>query len=275
MPYDKQIWADRQVQNPMTFVLTNNADGTITLTPSPGAITNEGSLLVADRMNHMEDGISLVNDRIDKELKTITNCNEALETGIYWAPNGTTNNPSANNFIIQTFFKDGGNIMQLAYLASGDLNVIYKRYFTTTWSSWISNIKSAINVCFKDNAVLQAGNSRLIFNSVINKNGDNFYLENGYIKTRKNTKVLVSFNVWTHTLNEVWFTVYCLRNNKGVNSIELFGKDPSGYQTLSGSSIFDFKVGDVIQVSYNEPSAIYLNQDSGRAQATVLSVVEI
>lgn len=275
MPYDKQTWADRQVQNPMTFVLTNNADGTITLTPSPGAITSEGSLLLAERMNHMEDGIALVNDRIDKELKTITDCNNALETGIYWAPNGTNNNPSANNFIIQTFFKDNKNIMQLAYLSSGDLNIIYKRYFTNAWSSWVSNVKSAINVCFNADNVLQAGNSRLIFNHVVNKIGSSFYLENGYIKTYKDVKALVCCNVWTATINRVWFTVYNVRGKQAINSIDLIGQDASGYQTLAGSSIFDFRKGDIIQVSYNQSEPVYLNRDSGRGQATVLSVVEI
>lgn len=275
MPYDKQTWADRQVQNPMTFVLTNNADGTITLTPSPGAITSEGSLLLAERMNHMEDGIALVNDRIDKELKTITDCNEALETGIYWAPNGTKNNPSENNFIIQTYFKDSENIMQLAYLASGNLNVVYKRYFTTTWSDWISNTKSAISVCFENASVLQAGNSRLIFNTVLNTNGDRFYLENGYIKTRKDVRVLVSLTVWVNTQNRVWFTVFDTRNGKTVNSIDLIGQDASGYQTLTGVGVFDFRAEDIIHVVYNQSDAVYLNQGSGRGQATLLSVVEI
>ena len=260
MPYDKQTWVDRQVQNPMTFVLTNNADGTITLTPSPGAITSEGSLLLAERMNHMEDGIALVNDRIDKELKTITDCNEALETGIYWAPNGTKNNPSANNFIIQTFFKDSENIMQLAYLASGNLNVVYKRYFTTTWSDWISNVKSAISVCFNADNVLQAGNSRLIFNTVINNAGSSFYLENGYIKTYKNVKALVTCNVWVATQSRVWFIASNKRNNYYVNSIDMIGQDASGYQTLSGSSVFDFKVGDVIEVSNIQPENVLLNR---------------
>lgn len=275
MPYDKQIWTDRQVQNPMTFVLTNNADGTITLTPSPGAITSEGTLLLADRMNHMEDGIALVNDRIDKELKQISDCNQALETGIYWAPNGTTNNPSENNFIIQTFYKDSENIMQLAYLASGNLNVIYKRYFTTTWSDWISNTKSAISVCLENKAVLQAGNSRLIFNKVVSSNGDSFYLENGYIKTKKNVRALVALTVWVNTQDRVWFTVFNTRNGVTTNSIDLIGQDASGYQTLTGTGVVDFRVGDVIQVFYNQSYAVYLNQGSGREQATLLNVVEI
>ena len=45
---------------------------------------------------------------------------------------------------------------------------VFTEHFTTTWSDWISNTKSAISVCFKNASVLQAGNSRLIFDTVLN-----------------------------------------------------------------------------------------------------------
>lgn len=260
MPYEKQTWVDRQVQNPMTFVLTNNADGTVTLTPSPGAVTNEGSLLLAERLNHMEDGITLVNNKIDKELKPIKNCNDAIETGIYWAPAGTQNNPSNNNFIIQTFNRNVGNIMQVAYLALGGYDVTYKRYYSKSWSSWVSSVKSGISICFNSVSQLQAGHSRFYFNKVLNTTGSNLYATEGYVRTRKNMKVLVTFNVWVNTNARVWFSVYNLRNNVTINSIDLIGQDASGYQTLSGSAIFDLRVGDVIQVSNNQPDAVYLNR---------------
>ena len=51
-----------------------------------------------------------------------------------------------------------------------------------------------------------------------------------------------------------------LRNNVTINSIDLIGQDASGYQTLSGSAIFDLRVGDIIQVSNNQPDAVYLNR---------------
>ena len=57
MAYVKQVWTDRQVQNPMTFTSTPNADGTITLTPAPGTITTEGNKITAERMNYIENGI--------------------------------------------------------------------------------------------------------------------------------------------------------------------------------------------------------------------------
>lgn len=57
MIYEKQIWANRQVENPMTFTMITNPDGTVTLTPAPGQILNPGSLIKSDRMEHIEDGI--------------------------------------------------------------------------------------------------------------------------------------------------------------------------------------------------------------------------
>ena len=57
MAYTKQIWEDRIVEKPMTYTMTTNEDGTVTLTPVPGTITKEGSKVNAERLNHMEEGI--------------------------------------------------------------------------------------------------------------------------------------------------------------------------------------------------------------------------
>lgn len=43
MAYLKQTWEDRQVEFPMTFTVTENDNGTITLTPYPGAVEKEGT----------------------------------------------------------------------------------------------------------------------------------------------------------------------------------------------------------------------------------------
>ena len=57
MAYTKQLWEDRIVEKPMTYMMATNEDGTVTLTPVPGTITNEGSKVNAERMNHIEQGI--------------------------------------------------------------------------------------------------------------------------------------------------------------------------------------------------------------------------
>lgn len=64
MAYTKQTWVDRKVEKPLTFLTTINADGSMTLTPYPGVVEQEGSQLSADRFNHIENGLSNVDTRL-------------------------------------------------------------------------------------------------------------------------------------------------------------------------------------------------------------------
>ncbi len=57
MGYDKMTWQDRVVEKARTFTMTNNPDGTISLTPSPGVVVQEGTPVNAGNMNHLEQGI--------------------------------------------------------------------------------------------------------------------------------------------------------------------------------------------------------------------------
>ena len=57
MSYVKREWKDRMVENPKTYNIINNSDGTITLEDRPGAVYEEGTPISAENMNHMEEGI--------------------------------------------------------------------------------------------------------------------------------------------------------------------------------------------------------------------------
>lgn len=83
MAYEKQTWEDRQVENPLTFTQTNNLDGSITLTPYPGAVQSEGSKMSAERLNHMEEGIYNNSILIEKIEEMVTG------TVLYENANGT------------------------------------------------------------------------------------------------------------------------------------------------------------------------------------------
>lgn len=64
MAYTKTVWKDRVVQNPRTYTKTDNADGSITLTPKPGVITEEGTPISAANMNRLENAV----ENIDSQL---------------------------------------------------------------------------------------------------------------------------------------------------------------------------------------------------------------
>ena len=54
MTYTPTTWQDRVVESPNTYTETQNADGTITLTPAPGTVTQQGTPLSAANLNNLE-----------------------------------------------------------------------------------------------------------------------------------------------------------------------------------------------------------------------------
>ncbi len=54
MVYNPTEWKDKIVENPMTFDVQNNADGSITLVPKPGAIIQAGTPVNAANLNNLE-----------------------------------------------------------------------------------------------------------------------------------------------------------------------------------------------------------------------------
>lgn len=57
MAYSKLVWKDHVTEHPRTYEVQENGDGTITLIPAPGEITQQGTPVSAENLNHMEDGI--------------------------------------------------------------------------------------------------------------------------------------------------------------------------------------------------------------------------
>lgn len=57
MAYVKNIWVDQDVERPKTYEVTNNQDGSITLTDSFGIVTELGTPVNEVNMNRIEDGI--------------------------------------------------------------------------------------------------------------------------------------------------------------------------------------------------------------------------
>lgn len=73
MAYTKNTWVDQDVERPKTYEVTNNQDGSITLTDSFGVVTELGTPVNATNMNHIEDGIlGCYNDLVNKSGDTMT-----------------------------------------------------------------------------------------------------------------------------------------------------------------------------------------------------------
>jgi len=68
MAYQKTQWKDRIVEFLRRFKMTTNQDGTITLTPHPGQIVEEGTMVTAEAMNKIEDGIEAVDQGLTSHV---------------------------------------------------------------------------------------------------------------------------------------------------------------------------------------------------------------
>lgn len=55
--YTKTVWQDRVVQNPLTYQLQSNSDGTTTLVPAPGTVTQSGTPVNAGNLNNIETAV--------------------------------------------------------------------------------------------------------------------------------------------------------------------------------------------------------------------------
>ena len=62
--YVKNVWKDRIVEHPNRYEDQNG--NTLTLTQKPGNIVQEGTLVDAEKMNHIEEGIEALDDAISK-----------------------------------------------------------------------------------------------------------------------------------------------------------------------------------------------------------------
>lgn len=62
MAYTKTDWIDRVVEKPNTFMITENPDGSITLTPAPGQVIERGTPINASNLNKIEDELKRISD---------------------------------------------------------------------------------------------------------------------------------------------------------------------------------------------------------------------
>lgn len=55
--FTQQTWTDRNVQFPNRFTKSAETSSTVTLTASPGTVTNVGTPISSNNMNRLEQGV--------------------------------------------------------------------------------------------------------------------------------------------------------------------------------------------------------------------------
>lgn len=68
MSYELVGWKNRAVEKPMTYTLTDNGDGTVTLARAPGEVYAAGTPVNADNLNHMDEGIRAIHAALENYL---------------------------------------------------------------------------------------------------------------------------------------------------------------------------------------------------------------
>jgi len=68
LAYTPTEWANREVEKPRTYIMTDNGDGTITLTPSEGQIFAPGTPLDATNLNKIEQQVASNTDNIETRV---------------------------------------------------------------------------------------------------------------------------------------------------------------------------------------------------------------
>lgn len=71
MAYKRTKWQDHVVERPKTYTEATNDDGSITLTPAPGEILQQGTPQSATNFNNIEDALQHLSVAFDMYI-TIT-----------------------------------------------------------------------------------------------------------------------------------------------------------------------------------------------------------
>ena len=126
MSYTPTEWKDRVVEKPRTFNMQNNPDGTVTLTPAPGTVVQEGTPVNAANLNKIEQGfVSHLADyvpfkdsmEIFKDRADMNILNLAIETEVL--KGAVLTGITANNYI--ETFQDATDVDILqGYLIPGE-----------------------------------------------------------------------------------------------------------------------------------------------------------
>lgn len=66
MAFLKLKWKDHVVKNPRTYKQITNSDGTVTQTPAPGEVLQQGTPQSATNFNRLEEGLQGYSATVDQ-----------------------------------------------------------------------------------------------------------------------------------------------------------------------------------------------------------------
>ena len=64
MAYEHTVWRDHIVARPRTYTMVQNEDGTVTLTPAYGAVSQQGTPVNAANLNKLEEAAGDLDERM-------------------------------------------------------------------------------------------------------------------------------------------------------------------------------------------------------------------
>lgn len=186
MAYSKTNWVDRAVENPRTYRMQNNPDGTVTLIPEPGVVYEPGTPVNAPNLNKIEQGIADAETPAGAQAKAnaaetnaknwamgfglgasapyIANLNSLpinSGTGFYTTTGNTSNTPPGvgNGSVIHIARDSRPSQIFTDYSTN---RMFIRGYTGSTWNSWVeiwtgSNFNPNTKAGFSGNKVLAEG----------------------------------------------------------------------------------------------------------------------
>jgi hypothetical protein len=150
LAYEKTNWVDRLVEHPNRFTLTDNGDGTYTLTPQPGTVTQTGTPLSASKMNKIEQWLEtsvqkggLVSDMTDANVLTEEG---HYNVGATWTGSPHSGMNGSNQGYLQHYQwhnSAGLYCLQVFNQVNGDGKRYWRIKDDGVWGDWREDISSA------------------------------------------------------------------------------------------------------------------------------------
>jgi hypothetical protein len=151
MAYTKTTWVDRVVQNPLTYTMRNNADGTVTLIPAEGTIVQSGTPITASVMNNLETQYEKIVALAQMTKLTAdtgfiqvvsVDVDTVFTSGFYYAGSAaravSPNLPTTANMMLIVYQFSANTAMQIAYEMGTFQPREWKRYASNgTWGAWV------------------------------------------------------------------------------------------------------------------------------------------